>query len=209
MPKDNTAIKRGRKFDQVLDGARRVFMSQGFEGASVDEIAKAAGVSKATLYSYFPDKRLLFAEVAKAECTRQAEDSLSDIDMTAPPDQVLYNAGGRLIGFLTSRFGQQVVAICCAESGRFPELGQMFYESGPGLVRNHLSAFLSDCNDNGTLEIENPLLAADQFAELCKARIFPRMMCGVQNSFDPAELDEILSSAVRMFMARYSPAMGA
>ena len=44
-------IKKGRKFDQVLDGAREIFLRDGFEGASVDEIARAAGVSKATLYS--------------------------------------------------------------------------------------------------------------------------------------------------------------
>ena len=52
-------IKRGRKFDQVLEGARTVFMRDGFEGANVDDIAASAGVSKATLYSYFPDKRVL------------------------------------------------------------------------------------------------------------------------------------------------------
>ncbi|WP_372674886.1 TetR/AcrR family transcriptional regulator, partial [Aquicoccus sp.] len=48
--------RSGRKFDQVLEGARKVFMADGFERASVDDIARAAGVSKATLYSYFPDK---------------------------------------------------------------------------------------------------------------------------------------------------------
>ncbi|MEL6597866.1 MAG: helix-turn-helix domain-containing protein, partial [Pseudomonadota bacterium] len=64
MADGGTQIKRGRKFDQVLDGARKIFMSDGYEGASVDDIAKAAEVSKATLYSYFPDKRLLFMEVA-------------------------------------------------------------------------------------------------------------------------------------------------
>ena len=57
-------IKKGRKFDQVLEGARRIFMRDGFEGASVDDIARSAEVSKATLYSYFPDKRILFSEVA-------------------------------------------------------------------------------------------------------------------------------------------------
>ena len=69
------AIRKGRKFDQVLDGARQVFLTDGFEGASVDEIARAANVSKATLYSYFPDKRLLFMEVATTECQRQARDA--------------------------------------------------------------------------------------------------------------------------------------
>ena len=61
----------GRKVSQVLDGARTVFLRDGFEGASVDDIARQAGVSKATLYNYFPDKRILFMEVAKAECVRQ------------------------------------------------------------------------------------------------------------------------------------------
>lgn len=56
-------IKKGRKFDQVLEGARVVFMRDGFEGASVDDIAREAGVSKATLYSYVPDKQIGRAHV--------------------------------------------------------------------------------------------------------------------------------------------------
>jgi len=97
-------IRKGRKFDQVLNGARAVFMRDGFEGASVDEIAKTAGVSKATLYSYFPDKRLLFAEVAKAECLRQAENALELADGCTDPRQVLREAGSRIIGFFRSDF---------------------------------------------------------------------------------------------------------
>ena len=60
MAHNSLIIKKGRKFDQVIEGARTVFMRDGYEGASVDDIAREAGVSKATLYSYFPDKRVLF-----------------------------------------------------------------------------------------------------------------------------------------------------
>ncbi len=66
MSADGAAPRKGRKFNQVLDGARTVFLRDGFEGASVDEIARVAAVSKATLYSYFADKKVLFAAVAKA-----------------------------------------------------------------------------------------------------------------------------------------------
>ena len=59
-PQAIATIKRGRKFDQVLEGARTVFLRDGYSGASVDDIATEAGVSKATLYSYFPDKQILF-----------------------------------------------------------------------------------------------------------------------------------------------------
>ncbi len=200
---DGGDIKRGRKFDQVLDGAREVFMAQGFEGASVDEIARAAGVSKATLYAYFPDKRLLFAEVARIESERQARLSLDEIDMAGPPRYVLYEAGKRLLGFLTSTFGQQVIGLCAAEGSRFPELGRMFYDSGPGLVRNHFRDYFEKAAAAGTLAIDDPQLAADQFAELCKARIFARILCGVQREFSGAEIDTVLRAAVDTFLARY------
>ena len=75
---------RGRKYDQVLEGARQVFMADGFEGASVDEIARVAEVSKATLYKYFADKRMLFMEVANNECQRQAGAALDNIVLAAP-----------------------------------------------------------------------------------------------------------------------------
>lgn len=67
-------IIRGRKFAQVLEGARKIFLRDGFEGASVDNIAREAAVSKATLYSYFPDKRLMFIEVFRTEIVRGTAD---------------------------------------------------------------------------------------------------------------------------------------
>lgn len=70
MPKA-LPVTRGRKFLQVL-GARTIFLRDGFEGAAVDDIAREAGVSKATLYSYFPDKRVMFMEVFRSELARGA-----------------------------------------------------------------------------------------------------------------------------------------
>lgn len=196
-------ITKGRKFDQVLEGAREVFMKDGFEGASVDDIAKTAGVSKATLYSYFPDKRLLFAEVAKSECLRQACTAVEVVTTDSSPDEVLYEAGRRMIEFFISDFGLSMFRICTAESGRFPELGQQFYASGPELVRLRLVDYFHEAVAKGQLEISDFDLAADQFAELCKATIIPRLLCGVKTSFTQAETDRVLNGAVDMFMARH------
>ncbi len=196
-------IRKGRKFDQVLEGARVVFMKDGFEGASVDDIAKTAGVSKATLYSYFPDKRLLFAEVAKSECHRQADTALEVVTSDSTPDEILHEAGLRMIEFFISDFGLSMFRICTAESGRFPELGKHFYESGPQLVRERLVEYFHEAIDKGQLKIDDLDLAADQFAELCKASFFPRLLCGMENSFDKAEIERVLNGAVETFMARY------
>lgn len=198
-----TAIKRGRKFDQVLDGAREVFMADGFEGASVDTIAKRAGVSKATLYSYFPDKRLLFMEVATQGCGTLAEKTMSEIDMNSAPRDVLPIVGHGMMNFMLSPMGQRVFRICVAESDRFPDLGQRFWDSGPAMIEKLLVTYFEGAIDRGQLDIEDCSLAAHQFAELCKANIFPRLVFGMQTSFSKDEVDRVIASAVEMFIARY------
>lgn len=196
-------IRKGRKFDQVLQGARDVFLKDGFEGASVDDIARAAGVSKATLYSYFPDKRLLFAEVARCESLRQADSSLEVTKCCDTPEEVLRDAARRISGFLTSKLGQAILRMTAAESARFPELGRMFYRSGPGLVRDRLVEFLEEAVSAGQLQIDDIPFAADQFAELCKASYFPKILCGKGDEITQADLDRTVEGAVRMFMERY------
>ncbi|MFD1160613.1 TetR/AcrR family transcriptional regulator [Roseovarius aestuarii] len=196
-------IKKGRKFDQVLEGARSIFMRDGFEGASVDDIARAAGVSKATLYSYFPDKRLLFSEVARIECNRQAEEALEVIGVEAPIEIVLHEAASRIVRFFLSDFGQQVFRICVSESYRFPELGQRFYNSGPALVRERMSQVLAPYVERGILKIDDMDLAANQFGELCKSDLFVRCLCGVGCDLTEENIERVVSGAVEMFLARY------
>ncbi|SPH16688.1 HTH-type transcriptional repressor AcnR [Defluviimonas aquaemixtae] len=196
-------IKRGRKFDQVLEGARKVFMKHGFEGASVDDIAAEAGVSKATLYSYFPDKRMLFIEVAKCECARQADEAETLVGLTAPPEVVLPVAAQRIADFFVSDFGRSTFRICMAEADRFPELGQEFYATGPGLLRERLASYLNGAVARGELVIDDVYLAADQFAELCKADIFPSVCFGIRRDFSKADRDRVAKGAVDMFLARY------
>ncbi len=199
-------IKKGRKFAQVLEGARAVFLRDGFEGASVDDIAREADVSKATLYSYFPDKRLLFMEVARGECGRQADTAMAGIDMSAGPRTVLHEAGSHMIRFFLSDFGQKVFRICVAETDRFPELGQQFYDSGPAVVERTLCRYFDLAIGRGELAIDDRVLAAHQFAELCKAQLFPRLVFGLQTRFAPEEIERVIGGAVEMFVARYGVA---
>src|SRR5882757_22548 len=78
-PADGT--EDSAKWRQIVDGARVVFMARGFDAASMGEIAKAAGVSKGTLYVYFKDKDELFAAIVGQECSFQAE-GVFDFDHT-------------------------------------------------------------------------------------------------------------------------------
>ena len=181
-----------------------VFLRAGFEGASVDDIAREAGVSKATLYSYFPDKRLLFMEVAKAECQRQADEAVQIIESVGMPvEEVLRFAAGRFIDYMSSDFGLQTYRLCVAESDRFPQLGHAFYHSGPELVRSRMVEYLRKAVARGELEIEDFDLAADQFAELCKVDIHNRLVFGICGDCVPHERGRVIEGAVSMFLARY------
>ena len=195
--------RRGRKYDQVLAGARDVFLTDGFEGASVDDIARAASVSKATLYSYFPDKRLMFMEVARVECLLQADRAIAEIDTTATVDRVLRAAATKMVEFITSDFGQRIFRICVAESERFPALGQEFYDSGPALIRHQLVYYFKIAIQRGELQIEELELAADQFHALCKAGFVDRLAFTQARTFSAEVKDRVIDGAVKTFLARY------
>lgn len=204
MTQTTDRIRKGRKFEQVLEGARQVFLADGFEGASVDDIARAAGVSKATLYSYFPDKRLLFMEVASSQCKVQADIAIQSIDFNKPAPEVLRLVANQMLDFILSDMGQRIFRICVAESDRFPDLGREFYQSGPERIRLVMVGFLSSAIARGELKIDDCALAADQFVELCKADLWARLVFGIKTRFTTEERDRIIDGAISTFMARYA-----
>ncbi|HID68117.1 MAG TPA: TetR/AcrR family transcriptional regulator [Roseibacterium sp.] len=198
-----TQIKKGRKYDQVIAGARAVFMREGFEGASVDEIARDAGVSKATLYSYFPDKQHLFMEVLKQECVAQSEVDVLFQQPGLSVEEKLCVICKNLITFFLSDFGQEVFRVCVAEATRFPELGQAFYESGPKNLAEKIADFLRSDKAQAVLDIDDAYLAADQLAQLCRSDLLLKVLFGVQTNPSEAEIDRIVDEAVKTFLARY------
>ncbi|NHB76355.1 TetR/AcrR family transcriptional regulator [Rhodobacter calidifons] len=196
-------VRRGRKFDQVLDGARKVFLRDGFERASVDDIAREAGVSKATIYAYFPDKQLLFLEVARCECHRQTEEAEAMVEGDVPVRVALTIAAERIVAFQLSDFGQRMYRIVVGEGERFPGLGRQFHDFGPGLIHARLVHHMQSYVAGGALEIDDVDLAADQFAQLCKASIHERLMFGLAETITPDLVHRTVHGAVEMFLARY------
>lgn len=201
-------IKKGRKYDQVIAGARDVFMREGYEGASVDEIARDAGVSKATLYSYFPDKQHLFMAVVQEECLQQSGVELAIGSNTMSVRAALCLMCKTLIGFMVSPFGQDTFRVCVAEAKRFPQLGRAFYESGPQRWNRKIGQYLDSPAARAELDIADRFLAADQLAQLCRTDLMLRVMFGIGQPPGEAEIEKIAEEAVEMFLARYARASG-
>ena len=196
-------VRRGRKFDQVLDGARKIFLRDGFERASVDDIAREAGVSKATIYAYFPDKQLMFLEVARNECHRQTEAAEASIEGNVPARVALTIAAERIVAFLASDFGLRMFRIVVGEGERFPGLGAEFHEYGPGLIHRRLMLHLGRYVASGELVIEDLDLAANQFAQLCKAAIHDKLLFGLTPPVTANDLHRSVHGTVDMFLACY------
>ena len=196
-------INKGRKYQQVIVGARAIFLSEGFEAANMDVIAQTAKVSKATLYSYFPDKQSLFIQVAKSECENQADNALKIIDQTQSVDKVLYHAAAYTINCLVSDIAQQIFRICVSEIERFPILGKSFYENGPMMGQAKLVEYFIYAEQQGYLKITDLHLAADQFTELCKADLYSKALFGIQKKFTDTEIDRVAKGVVQIFLAKY------
>lgn len=198
-----TKIVRGRKFEQVLEGARKIFMEEGFEGASVDAIAREAGVSKATLYSYFSEKRLMLLEVARVEYHRQAEAAELLIGLDTPVEHALPMLARLIAEHLVSRFGVQLFRLSVGETERFPELAREYYESGPEMLRARLVDYLRRATARGELEISDFGLAAEQFSHLCAAYIHDKAIFGMGEQLTSELMDRTIDGAVGVFLAAY------
>lgn len=196
-------VTRGRKFLQVLEGARTIFLRDGFEGASVEEIAREASVSKATLYSYFPDKRVMFIEVFRHELARDAADTSALVEVDLPVEQVLPFIVQIISAHLISEFGLRIYRVSVGEAERFPALAQEFYETGLLLLRSQLVGYLERCVQRGELCIPDLELAAEQLIELAGVGIHSRALFLGPQSVDKEQLRRVNSGAVRMFMACY------
>jgi len=189
---------------QILDGARSVFLAQGFEGASMNDIARVAGVSKGTLYVYFENKERLFAAVVEQERAQHVE-VIFDFDHgNADVEAVLTRIGVQLANFLADPHIVSAMRVVMGIAERLPELGRRFYETGPSISRAKLAEYFDTRVAAGQLEIPDTALAASQFLEMSHGPICKPMFFGVETRPPSQErILEVVSSAVRLFMAGY------
>jgi AcrR family transcriptional regulator len=187
---------------QILDGARRVFLADGFDGASMNDIARVAGVSKGTLYVYFDSKEALFEALIREDRKQQAERLVFPGDTNDPREQ-LASFGQQLITLMTQPELIAQVRIVIAATGKFPSLGRAFYESGPCYGVTRLAGRLEEWRDAGLLEFENGRVAAQQFIDLCKSGLFSSCLFGAAETISADAIAANVESAVEVFMRAY------
>lgn len=201
-------LSPGRKFEQVLSGAKDVFLRDGYAGASVDDIARAAGVSKATLYSYFPEKQLMYREILLDEIARLSRQHPIRIDDDTSPPAALPVMARQIGGWLISDPVLRLHRTQIAEANRFPDVSQSYRATLTTLlrdvVRDHLDRWVAE----GSLVIEDTAIAADQFIRLAGAGLQDEALLGNAGPLPDEAIGRASISAARVFLAAHRPADG-
>jgi TetR/AcrR family transcriptional regulator, mexJK operon transcriptional repressor len=187
--------------DRILAAARTLFLQRGYGDTSMDAIARHAAVSKATLYSHFESKAALFAALIVSECRHLSEEigrrALDEPDIRDALLQVAHDFNN----LLCAGDGLTMYRIVVAEAPRFPELGQVFYDSGPTIMIDRIADMLRQAAERGLLDVRDPRVAAIQFISLVRGELHLTSVLGLNKaSKNPVNYIE---ASVDVFLAGY------
>ncbi len=185
----------GEKAEQILTGAMQEFLVHGYAATSMDRVAKAAGVSKATVYSYFQDKEGLFTALIQ----RFAYRKLSIIQRSLLPE-----GDGRVMlrQLLTKALNEIIcdseeialLRLIIGESGRFPELAQIFVRT---LVKPGVETLSQYLASSPNLKIADPEATARIFlGALVHFMMVQKMLHG--QDILPMESDRLIDSLMNL-----------
>jgi TetR/AcrR family transcriptional regulator, regulator of autoinduction and epiphytic fitness len=131
----STLIGSGRqlspeKAEAILAGAMQEFLACGYASTSMDRVAAAASVSKATIYSHFQDKEGLFNALIQQLVQKKFRSIFSPVDdraLQGDPTAVLRQIANNVLdsGMGDSQY-VNFMRLIMGESGRFPELARTF-----------------------------------------------------------------------------------
>ena len=192
-------LKRG----QIVEGAKRVFMRLGFDAASINEVCREAGVSKGTIYVYFENKEDLLGAIVELEIQRFAFELKAILADSEKVEDWLYRFGMDFATHITSPQTINVMRTLIGVNTRMPKLCSRYFHSLAN-ARSVIEDFIKRHVALGDLSVEDTALAACQFIELVSGTFVKARLIGDLDDVPSRdELDHVVHSAIRVFMAAY------
>jgi len=198
---DHSAGQNPDKAAVILAGAMTVFTTQGYTAASMDRIAKAAKVSKPTLYKYFQDKEGLFFALVQQLTERNQQmrrQLLSATEIHRPPSEVLR----QIAIFVTDGFSQDqalrnLMRLIIGESDRFPLLAKRFVQEIEKPIIENFTRYLAAQTQ---LQLSDPMVAARIFVgSIVHYLLVQNVLHG--SEILPLERDRLVDGLVQMITA--------
>ena len=193
------------KRDAILDAAKRLFSSHGFDGTSMDAIAKAAEVSKLTVYSHFGDKDALFKAAVESKCEQQMPPGLFNVPAGTPIRDALLAIARGFHGLIHSPESLSLHRMMIANAGQDAHLAELFFDAGPRKTLSDFERFLRQAIAAKQLDIPDPARAAQHFFCLLKGIGHLKQLCGCAQPVPRKEVAAHIDSVVEMFLRAYAP----
>lgn len=176
--------RRGRPRDAakdaaILAAATRLFLERGFEAVSMDSVAAAAGVSKATIYARYPDKEALFSEVLRIRCAGSLEPGALMSGGDREPRAVLTSLARRFLGLILDPQTVALFRVLVAEAERAPKASELFFRNSIGRVTQMLADWLAGETERGRLRVQDPQDAAWSYLGAVKGEAHMRATIGL------------------------------
>ncbi|WP_175527657.1 MULTISPECIES: TetR/AcrR family transcriptional regulator [Marinobacterium] len=192
---------------RILDAAREVFLEQGYDNASINDIMCRAGGSLSTLYRLFGSKLGLF-EAMMEQTSNQVFAAFQafecSIKRQETPEQALKRYARLLLERVLSPEAVGLYRLITTDcSSEREQIQQLFYAQGPKRINEKLAGYLRVQVEQGVLQINNPELAAFQFVDMVKGQFQLRAMLGM--TITDGELDAAVEQAVDIFLRGTTP----
>lgn len=188
-----------RRDERLLEIAAAMFLERGFDATSIDAVAEAASVGKATLYARYRDKGELFAAVFQRQIDRWL--AMSQSNLPAGPgraEDVLLAMARRMVAAALTPEAVAINRIVIAQATRFPEIARMVHREGWQRSNAIVAALLDQFVADGQIAVEDTGVAADLFLSLVIGRQARLAMLGIET--DPEQIDQRLRAAVALFL---------
>ena len=195
-------LNRIAKEKRILEAALKVFSEMGYFGATMDEVAARAGLSKPTLYQYFESKEVLFTAMMSGE----RDDMLVAFESPAPDAMVaqLHAFAWRYAQTVMRPDFLSLARLIIGEVTRFPKLGTAYQASGPNRVLEGMMAYLTAQRDAGQLVFDDAELAAQDLWGLILSAPRTQALYEPDNLPDHPTLARYIHNGLRVFLRAYA-----
>ncbi|MCC5611771.1 TetR/AcrR family transcriptional regulator [Nostoc sp. CHAB 5834] len=187
-----------RKSEAILAAASALFAEKGV-AASMDEIARRAGVSKQTLYNRYASK----IDIGRALAERRSEAITAPLRSGAEPREVLTALAGALLEKVLGADGRASLRGLALMSPQDPDLAQAVYDAGPGESLRRLSLWLADQDRLGRLRVPDPIQAAEMFTGMATGHGYMRGVLGVDEPV--VDRDRRAAETADRFLRAFAP----
>lgn len=198
-----SAEHSAQKKQAILDAAADLFIERGYDSVSVDAIVKKVGGSKSNIYNYFGGKEGLFRAIVE-DLSQQILSPLAEAEIdNLPPQQALNVIGKQVLSVVLSDRAIGLLRIVIAQSQQFPELGTMFFTSGPKPCYECLTRYLEKQQTLGKIKPCDSQQAATQFIGMFLGFYQLQRLIGITNAPSQEEMTQIVENAVNTFLEGY------